>query len=112
MGERRHWAGNEIVDVFIRELVFRLHLWNEIFATFLLATSCRSLPLARLDCVLPHVHGSGGSMQLLVEAARVTDGRALRIGGPPPQRGLVGVTVDAAGVRAKAKVFLLNKIQF
>ena len=50
-------------------------------------------------------------MQLLVEAARVTDGRALRIGGPPPQRSLVGVTVDAAGVRAKAKVFLLNKLR-
>ena len=51
-------------------------------------------------------------MQLLVEAARVTDGRALGIGRPPPQRGLVGVTVDAAGVRAKAKVFLLQKLKF
>ena len=46
-------------------------------------------------------------MQLLIEATRVTDGRALGISGPPPERSLVGVTVDTSGVRSKAKVFLL-----
>ena len=102
MGVRRHWA--EIIDVFW-VLVVRLELWK-IFA-FLLATSSRSLPLARLNCVLPHVQRPRGAVQLLIEAARVTDGRALVISGPPPERGLVGVTVDTSGVRSKAKVFLL-----
>ena len=102
MGVRRHWA--EIIDV-SWVLVVRLELWK-IFA-FLLATSCRSLSLSRLNCVLPHVLRPRGAVQLLIEATRVTDGRPLVISGPPPERGLVGVTVDTSGVRSKAKVFLL-----
>ena len=47
-------------------------------------------------------------MQLLIEATSVADGRPLGVSRPPPQGGLVGVTVDAAGVRSKTKIFLLR----
>ena len=49
-------------------------------------------------------------MQLLVEAARVADGRAFLVGGAPPQRGLVSLAVDTSSVGTQAEVLLLKNI--
>ena len=72
-------------------------------STWCLQTCGAGLPMAN-----ERVHGSRYSVQLLVEAARITDGRALGIGGPSPQWGLVGVTVDTPCVRTEAKAFNLQ----
>ena len=69
----------------------------------------RLFPLPRLDQVFPHLHRPVGVVQLLVEAAGVTDGRTLSVPGSPPQRGLVGPAVEAPGVRAQPEIFLLQR---
>ena len=65
------------------------------------------LPLPRLDGVLPHLHRPAGVVQLLVQPAGVTDGGALRVPRAPPQGRLVGLAVEARGVRTQPQVFLL-----
>ena len=67
----------------------------------------RLFSLPRLHQVFPHLHRPVGVVQLLVEAAGVTDGGTFGVPGSPPQRGLVGPAVEAPGVRSQPEIFLL-----
>ena len=106
----RPWAGGDFT-VRVKQCAKHLLAPGQPLLTLLSPPSPPALPLPppslsrlfslpRLHQVFPHLHRPVGVVQLLVEAAGVADGGTFSVPGPPPQRGLVGPAVEAAGVRS------------